>query len=192
MKFRSFVALEIPSHVQLEIASKIAKLVQRYPKPMIRWVEPGNIHLTLCFLGDRTIEELEFLAYSIYKYISNNQPFSMRITRAGTFPKYKNPRVVWVGIERPPGLKELQQISEELCIRNGYVNESKGFSPHLTLGRIRTKGIIPSTKDFLTDLSSISFESTNPINVEEIKIFKSELRSSGPIYNVLFNIPIGK
>jgi RNA 2',3'-cyclic 3'-phosphodiesterase len=191
MKFRSFVALEIPPQVQLEIADKVTKLVQSYPKPLIRWVEPGNLHLTLCFLAERTSNELANLASSIQNSLRKIKPFNFRLTKPGTFPKKRNPKVIWVGIEDPPGIYQLQKIIEEMCLWNGFIKESRRFTPHLTLGRVGTNRILPNVKEFFDSLSSISFESIKPVNITDIKIYKSELKPTGSIYKVLYSIPIG-
>ena len=191
MKFRSFVALEIPPQIQTAIARKISPLVQHYPKPLIRWVEPNNYHLTLQFLADRTTEELDYLAESFHEKVSKIHQFVIRFLKLGTYPNFKKPKVIWVGIDVPPELSQMYRKIETICSSNYFPINSRDFSPHLTLGRIRDTKPLPDHMKFENELSSISFDSIEPVDISEVKIFKSDLRPSGPLYTVVHRIPLG-
>ncbi len=52
MMLRAFIAIEIPAGIQGAIAHSTASLKNALPKPLVRWVAPQNVHLTLKFLGD--------------------------------------------------------------------------------------------------------------------------------------------
>ena len=67
---RAFIAIEVPSELQRAIADSTAALKSALPKPLICWVIPQNVHLTLKFLGDVSPASLEKLAdrYSNWKY----------------------------------------------------------------------------------------------------------------------------
>ena len=188
MRIRSFIALEFPTNIQLEIAKKISNLVQRYPKPMVRWVDPKIVHLTLSFLGDQTTSDLRNLADRMRNELQFSQPIILRINKPGFFPNNNKPRVLWVDIEHQPTLHKLQEEIEAICSRIGILKEEKRFSPHLTLGRIRNYREIPDLKKFLNDFSTISFENIDPVNIRDVKIFKSELKQTGPVYNILYSI----
>ncbi|MFC2064354.1 RNA 2',3'-cyclic phosphodiesterase [Chloroflexota bacterium] len=191
MKFRSFVAFTIHPQIQQKIARRISILVQRYPKPLIRWVEPSNYHLTLQFLADRSSKELDELAKSIQEKVTRINPFVISFLKLGTYPNFKKPRVVWVGIEGPHELPQINKIIEEVCCSHEIPHKKGDFSPHLTLGRINTKKAFPDLSKFVDELSSFSFDPIEPMVISEISIFKSELRPSGPLYTILNRIPLG-
>ena len=59
---RSFIAIEIPAAIQKAIAENTASIKSALPRPLIRWVSPQNVHLTLKFLGDVSPANLDRLA----------------------------------------------------------------------------------------------------------------------------------
>ncbi|MFC2028944.1 RNA 2',3'-cyclic phosphodiesterase [Chloroflexota bacterium] len=191
MQFRSFIALEIPRIIQKEISDRIYPMVQHFPRPLVKWVDPNNYHLTLCFLGIRTGRELDTLARSIRDPARATQPFKIRFNEMGTFPNYNKPRVIWVGIDAPRELYNLQVRIEDYCIQRGYLEKSKGFSPHLTLGRIRDFTQLPKEINLKQTMTAISFNNIDDVLFEEIKIIKSNLGRTGPKYSQLFSVPLG-
>ncbi len=60
---RSFIAIEVPGDLQ----TRMGELQQELKKfePDIRWVRPGNIHLTLKFLGTVSKEILEKVSLAV-------------------------------------------------------------------------------------------------------------------------------
>ena len=136
MKIRSFVALEFPTPIQDEIFRQTTHLRKLYPFPSIRWVKPDNIHLTLKFLGDISLSDLESINIELVREASIIKPFFISFTHLGVFPNLKNPRIIWIGVKSPEILGLLQRSIERIVSRFGIESEKRSFSPHLTLGRI--------------------------------------------------------
>ena len=79
MMLRSFIAVEIPAETQSAIAHSTASLKKALPKPLIRWVAPQNVHLTLKFLGDVSPANLERLAETLKIEAATHGMFSMSV-----------------------------------------------------------------------------------------------------------------
>ena len=106
---RCFIAIDLPPEIKAEIgrqqAALRAALAQAPARDQkINWTRPDGIHLTLKFLGetDRVNEMTEAL-----QGIGPFEKFSVEVKGFGFFPDARRPRVLWTGIEAPPGLREL-------------------------------------------------------------------------------------
>ena len=120
MKLRSFIALEIPAEIQRAIRRNTAPLQKTLTKPMVRWVEPQNIHLTLKFLGDVSPEELEQLAEALKAELVTHEILHHVCRRAWErFPTLQRPRIIWVGLEAPACTCGAPAERGCLCIPDG-------------------------------------------------------------------------
>ena len=192
MKLCSFVAIEIPSTTQDAIIKQTANLRQDYPKPDVRWVQTGNIHLTLKFLGDESPQNLKILARSLGFDAIKIEPFTISFSEMGIFPNARKPRIIWGGVSPPAILITVYNKIEEIASKLGHQPETRSFSPHITLGRIGNSFPMVNTKKMLMDFKSINLDCIDPLIISEIKIFKSDLKPGGPIYTSIHIIPFGK
>jgi len=185
---RSFIAVEVPEPLRAKL-DEVQRDLKRTDAD-VRWVRPESIHLTLKFLGSVTGEELEKLAGVVAPIVSSWVPFEVHLHGLGCFPSTRNPRIVWVGIEQ--GSVEalsLQKAVENQAADVGFPPETRSFKPHLTLGRVRSsrgKGSLAQTVEDHRDVEIGSFR------VNEVYLFKSELKPSGAVYTKLQTFPLGK
>ena len=148
----------------------------------LRPVERENIHLTLKFLGSVSSAKLGEVkkALSQVKF----EPFQVEIKGAGAFPSLKRMNVIWVGIDQ--GWTQVQQIYEQAethLHQLGFSRETRPFSPHITIARVRSPRKGEETAAFLGHLSGESFGS---FTVEFVRLKQSVLSPSGPTYSTLF------
>ncbi len=104
----------------------------------MRWVEPGNAHLTLHFLGDVAPENADLVRMALHEPIEQNQCFELRTADLGAFPNIRRPKTLWLGLYGPNHRLEtiheqIKHTLEELEIPV----EEREFTPHITLGRVR-------------------------------------------------------
>lgn len=191
MKIRAFAAIELPSLIQDAIVWQTTNLRKLYPNPVIRWVKPGNIHLTLKFLGDLTKTDLELLARSIAYEALQLETFSISFSNLGVFPNTRKPRVIWIGVNTPAILGEFQSRIEILSSRLGVQIGKRPFSPHITLGRIGNSNFIQNYENMIVELGSTIVSNIDTVDISAIEIFKSDLKPDGPIYTTIYNIPFG-
>src|SRR5262245_40583086 len=135
---RLFVAVRLDEPV-IEAAVSAARELQRRVGPSVaaRWVSAGNMHLTVRFIGhvtdDRVTRVLEALRPAL-----PIPPFDVALGAGGVFPRHGPPRVLWIGLVS--GLPSLRAMHVELDRRLaplGYEPETREFSAHLTLARIK-------------------------------------------------------
>ena len=188
MNIRAFIAVDIDKknrQALLEIQEELKKI-----NADLKFVEPENIHLTLHFLGNTTLDEVELMKQKLITPISEFPPFTIRPENIGAFPDREHPRVIWIGIGE--GEKELTTLQEKIVqvLKNsGREIDERKFHPHLTLARIRSN----KNKHFLTEtLKKIKLPEFKKILVKEVILFQSTLTPQGPVYNILTKWELGK
>ena len=182
---RSFIAVDIPGDVRDKLDSLIDKL--KNSQADVKWVKPKSIHITLKFLGNVEEARLPKIKEIVENVAKNIQPFTVSIEGTGTFPNDRRPRVLWVGIRK--GSETLTRLAEELDSRLsvlGFEREKRSYSPHLTLGRVRSSKNIDTLMDMM---HSMPFQAGDFLN-EAILLMKSDLRPDGAVYTVLEKIKL--
>ncbi len=190
MMLRSFIAVEIPAELQRAIARRIAALQEALPKPLIRWVPPQNVHLTLKFLGDVSPANLERLAEALRAEAAAHEQFTMSIGGIGAFPSARRARVIWIGLDAPADLTALQRGGEAAAARLGYGPEERPFSPHLTIGRVGQSASASDLQRIRAALEATTVGVLGAARVDAVHIFKSDLQPSGAVYTRLYSLPM--
>jgi 2'-5' RNA ligase len=184
---RAFIAIELSAEIRSKLDQVIGHLRNDLDSSTIRWVPAENIHLTLKFLGDVSITNLEILKKILQGEVARFSTFEISVGDLGAFPSIKRPRVIWVKVQAPADLNQLQRSIEDGTTRLGYAREERSFSPHLTLGRVsrnadsRQAGRVGDT----LALTQVGF--LGAMRVREVHLFRSDLRPSGAVYSRLFS-----
>jgi 2'-5' RNA ligase len=185
---RTFIAIEVPEDIKSELNQLIDKL--KSSRADVKWVKAQGIHLTLKFLGNVEESKLEEIKQTLNKLTETENPFEISLEGLGAFPKPAFARVIWVGIKQgnESTINLAKKLEDELE-KIGFKKEKRPFSPHLTLGRLRS----PKNRDKLASLlNSINFQSQSSIKVIGISLIQSTLTPTGAIYNLLYQAPLSK
>ena len=171
---RAFVAIEVNDKDVLNSIRKVQSELNIKAKP----VELHNMHFTVQFLGEVSEEMVRKISNALNSIKFSAFPISF--VGVGVFPKPHNPRVVWIGTN--DGVNELEKLAEMIRSKLSHLGFSpdKKFKPHVTIFRVKNK--IEDLSSKLDKFSSCSFGKQL---VSEIKLKKSELTSTGPIYTDL-------
>lgn len=181
---RTFIAIELPNAIRAEIARVQAEL--RKANERIAWTKPGNIHLTLKFLGEVEQERIPAVGQALVGALNGFGPFRCGVKTLGVFPNFKRPRVLWVGVENETGeVIELAKKIEEALIHLGFSKENRKFTPHLTLGRVKAQ----LSGQFIQKYKQTTFDG-GPVPVSEVVLIKSDLKPGGAVYTPLQRISL--
>jgi 2'-5' RNA ligase len=126
---RLFTGIEIPPEVTLRLSALRGGL------PGARWVEPENYHVTLRFIGDIDNAQARDVA-SVLEECRGPGPVGIALDRLETFGGGR-PRAVFARVVPTQPLAELQAEQERLMRRVGLAPETRKFTPHVTLARMR-------------------------------------------------------
>jgi 2'-5' RNA ligase len=190
-EIRSFIAIELPEEAKKGL-SKLRKKVERDEHRFVKWVDPGGIHLTLKFLGNIPFKQVTEITKAIEEAAQGISPFHLEISGLGAFPNLKQARVFWVGIGgEMDKLSRLQQNIDSALAVLGFAKEERSFVPHLTLARIREGASPPERRSFGELVGSTIFEDKYPVEVEAIRLMRSQLMPTGAIYTCLSVVGLG-
>ncbi len=175
---RTFVAIEISNDDIINSIKKFQSEININANP----VGPKNFHFTLQFLGEVSEEISQKIIQALRKIEFSS--FSVNLKGVGAFPKPKFPRVIWVGTDDDGGnmLIQLSKKVEKVLEPLGFFS-NKPFKPHITIFRIKKK-----IGDITNELNSQKTVDFGMQEVTNLKLKKSELTPSGPIYSDLEEI----
>jgi len=177
---RTFVAIELPR----ELTSKIDQLQSALKKTNadVSWVKPQNVHITLKFLGEVREEKIEEVYQATEKSVKGLRNFPVNLQGLGGFPNLKRPRVIWIGVEKGKEiLAELYPKVEEEFFKIGFDKENRAFTPHLTIGRVKSP---KNLEGLASEINKTTFE-TEDFKVQEVVVMKSTLLPTGAVYTPL-------
>ena len=184
---RAFIALDIPGEIQECLTTVSNQLKEEIGEVPIRWVDTENIHLTLKFLGDVSLNNLEVLQESIRAEAYACKPLVFSVGRVGAFPKIRNPRVIWVGVEAPAEMLDLQRGIDVQMTRIGYAPDRRPFSPHLTLGRVSRNAKAAEIRKIGEVLSNSKIGFLGVGRVNAVHLYRSDLKPDGAVYTKLYS-----
>jgi len=181
-KRRIFIAVNLPEDIKRKI-SDYQRELQQLPA---RWVKPANLHITLVFLGYISDEELLEVSQITKEVAKKHSSFSVELDKTCYAPARKiPPKMIWLLVKKSERLSRLQKDLAE----NLGTKEERGYSPHITLARIRQwewRRIEPEERPEIEKEFSLTFP------VFSIEIMESELKKSGAEYTILESIQLGE
>jgi 2'-5' RNA ligase len=177
---RSFIAFDMDSESILKRITDVQNLLAKTGADL-KLVEPKNIHITLRFLGNINTLMVEKIHEEMKKVQFTT--FDIKIHGVGAFPNPHYPRVLWAGITQ--GADQLRSIFNQLepSLRSlGFAPDSKGFSPHLTIARVKSGRNKAELAKCLTESADYEF---GIVRAQCLRLKRSDLTPKGPIYSTL-------
>jgi 2'-5' RNA ligase len=186
---RCFIAIEIPLTIQLAIRRSTANLQKELGR-LVRWTPAENLHLTLKFLGDIPPTQADDLTRLLPAEAGITPAFDLHVQGFGSFPNFKMARILWVGTQAETGLDALYKGVESVCARLGFPPESRAFSPHLTIARVKQNASSDERNKIRQALESTKIDLLGTARVDSVHLVKSDLKPAGAVYTKLFSSPL--
>lgn len=202
---RTFVAVELEAdlrqalgQLQEQVKDRLRAGLQRLaPDVRLQWVRPESMHLTLKFLGAIEESQVERIRETLSPVLESRAAFSVEVAGLGVFPDLRDPRVLWVGLRaaqaepgQPDALEQLSRLARDVDVALGglgFAQETRPYSPHLTLARIKERsreiGKVLAESELLSGTPSLG-----SLRVRSVSLMKSDLRPSGAVYTRLWEI----
>jgi 2'-5' RNA ligase len=189
-KIRAFIAVELPSFLKKELG-RIESILKAGNTTPVKWVDFESIHLTLKFLGDIESSRVGEIIEGIKNACVGISPFELKIKGLGVFPNPARTRIAWVGlVDATDELSLLQRNIESEMEKLEYERETRKFSPHLTLARVRDQAT-PDERERFGNLVTATTFSSERITVNSVSLMKSHLTRQGALYTRLGSIRLG-
>lgn len=188
---RLFVALELPPTVLAALAAAQESLLAAVPPRAARWTRTEGIHLTLKFLGETPPAAVDSLQAALQTAAADHAPLALRTDGLGCFPNMKRPRVVWAGVGGDEaGLRALHAAVEAALLPLGHARDTRAFSPHLTLGRVRREASSRDAQAVGVAVAQAPAGEAVAWTADALSLMQSELRPDGARYTCLAAFPL--
>jgi len=178
--YRTFIGL--PFSVGERMLEVRQALMQSLAGERISWVEPDRYHVTLRFIGDTKVSEIEGVIAALNKLVEIPEKVKFQLIHLGRFGPRKKPRVVWVGFEQVSLFESLKAGVDAALESCGIASADQPFRAHLTLGRIRS---LKDLDGFYQKIGAMKERFREQIWLDRLIFYRSELGSGGPVYTPL-------
>jgi 2'-5' RNA ligase len=179
---RLFTAIDLPPDVIGRLDALIGKL---RPLARIAWSPSANLHITTKFIGQWPEDRLPQLQ-RVLASIEPRAPIAIGVNGLGFFPDSKSPRVFWAGVKAPTALTDLARETDATLSKLGIAAESRAYSPHLTLARIKQPGGLAAFRKEVERLGDPDFGS---FTTDRFLLYLSKPGPSGSVYTKLSEFP---
>ena len=189
---RLFIAVDISEEARADLARLIRELEERGLRG-VRWVNPAGVHVTLKFLGDIAASLVPRVSEAMARAAVASSPMTLALEGTGVFPNGRAPRVLWAGLQGDvDALVRLQEAVEREVSPLGFPTEARGFSPHITIGRVR-EGVHPSERERIGEaLARSTLRGAHPWRAEHVNLVRSTLTPTGAVYTVVASATLGE
>jgi 2'-5' RNA ligase len=188
---RTFIALELDEALRRSLVGLQSRLKRQVPAGSVRWVAPEGMHLTLKFLGDTPAGRVPEIAAALQQACSEVSSFNVTLEGRGCFPNFRQPRVIWVAVhDENRALPRLQEAVEAHVAPLGWPTEARGFTPHLTLGRVSRNANYREIAAVGEAVEKAVVEELGRQRIDRVKLIRSDLRPTGALYTTLAEMPL--
>lgn len=183
---RCFIAVDLSA----EMRRPLVQLLRELPRTRdVRWCSEDQLHVTLKFLGEVGDERIARVCDVVRTVSAGRTPFAIRLSGLGCFPSPRNARVMWCGVEDPDGgCAAWVAAADPLLAELGFERETRAFTPHITLGRSKSRSGAAVIRQVLEGGSELPVAG---MTVREIVLFESRLRPQGAQYLPVAKVPLG-
>lgn len=155
-----------------------------------KWVSPAAMHLTLTFLGEVQTDSVPSVIKAMQAAAAGTESFECSYGGGGVFPAPDKAKVIWLGLRS--GSEAVHSLASGLSAalaEKGFFVESRSFTPHLTLGRLRYSLALDKIMNFLEETRSFA---TVTARIEQIILYMSRLTRQGAVHTAVQEIKLGR
>jgi 2'-5' RNA ligase len=141
---RLFVAVELPSHLRAELTrwARAAALAARTGGGRLRTLDPEQLHITLCFLGEQPVGKIGAIAAAVAAACAEAPAVDELALGAPLWLPRRHPRALAVEVhdDDAGALAALRDaLARALATACGFEPERRRFHPHVTVARLRAR-----------------------------------------------------
>jgi 2'-5' RNA ligase len=182
---RVFVALSLDDEIKQKML-RVQRCIDT-TRAKVRWSTSDQLHLTLKFIGDVADAKVTPICQAVSRAAQTAESFEIEIVKTGCFPLNGSPRIIWVGGDEPTGtLTTVVQRLEEELFALGIAKETRTFSVHFTIGRVKSDD---SRGRLRESVAACTFEPGRQI-IRELVLYQSTLARSGAQYAAIGKAPL--
>jgi len=180
---RSFIAVNLAAGV-VERLNALRRELSALDAD-VRWVREEGLHCTLKFLGEVEEPRLAEIEAVLRAALASVRAFPVRSRGVGVFPSWREPRIVWAGLQdgdAAQGIVALAREIEAAVEPLGFAREKRALHPHVTLGRVRSKKGWKAVEQRMRAEAGTDFGVSR---TEQVVLYRSQLGRGGSVYSPL-------
>ncbi|MBX9603066.1 MAG: RNA 2',3'-cyclic phosphodiesterase [Bryobacteraceae bacterium] len=180
---RLFTGIALPEEIEGRLEQLLGRL--RPAAPAQSWSPAANLHVTIKFIGELPEARLEELKQALAALPARAPEVELK--GLGWFPNPHRPRVLWAGVQAGPALSDLAAAANQGLVPLGIAAETKPYSPHLTLARIKSDEGLIALRQAIAQLDSVEFGRFRP---DSFHLYLSKPGPRGSVYSKLASFPL--
>ena len=180
---RLFTAIDLPAEIRNHLDELIGRL---RPFARINWSPAANLHITTKFIGEWPSDRLPQLGEALVA-LPKSGAISIRVGELGFFPNPKSPRVFWAGVKASQQLALLAADTDKAVAALGAPSETRPYSPHLTLARIKDPA---GLRNFHAEVEKLGQPEFGSFAADRFYLYLSKPGPKGSVYTKLSEFPI--
>jgi 2'-5' RNA ligase len=140
------------------------------------------------FLGGIEEARVPALVEALHVAATDRHAFDLEIASLGAFPSPTRPRVLWAGVtEGQAPLAALATTVDDALAPLGFPRETRAFTAHVTLARVREPRRAPALAAALGAAAARRFGS---VTIDHLALMRSDLSPRGAQYTALSTVPL--
>lgn len=177
---RLFLAIKVkPSP---EFSKTISLLKNNTQRDLINWIHEDHYHITLKFIGKTAVPRIEPMIKAFAHALKSSLAFELNIEKTGVFGSRYSPKVLWFGLDNIQEVQKLKKKIDNSLKPFGFKKDHQNFIPHLTIARIKK---VKDIHFFQKLIASVEAKQIQHLEVEEVILYESILRSKGAEYHII-------
>ncbi len=179
---RAFFALKLNDQTVRRLSDHADTLCGYDRNMEVNWVDSESYHLTLCFLGDIRISQVETLERLTREQLAQVDPFHVRLDAVDYYPVSDSLALVAALTQSSGELQALHEQVVQVATAAGIPCDDADFKPHVTLGRL------PATNSFEPPVHWPELDLQSPAS--SVVLYLSKVGERGSLYTPLFEVPL--
>lgn len=180
---RLFTGIDLPKSIEEKLDLLVSRLRSH---AHIKWSPAYNLHITTKFIGNWPVERLLELDTAL-RTVRVTAPVEIDVRGLGWFPNPHHPHVLFAAVQASPSLAKLAHTIDEICATLGIKPETRDYSPHLTLARIKEPVPLDPLRRAIAALEEVDFGKFSP---DRFFLYLSEPGHAGSVYTKLHEYPL--
>ncbi len=175
---RLFLAIDLPAPVLLRLERLLCALRS---EAHVKWSPLDNLHVTTKFIGEWPESRFSELTEAL-EGLGALEPFQIELKNLGWFPAGRSPRVLCLNVAENQALTELANRMDGCLEKLGVVRETREYSPHLTLARLKNPVPLERLKQRVAELQPANM---GAFSASSYGLFRSDPGSNASVYRKL-------
>lgn len=172
------VRLFVAVYPTTDVAASLLERISGLDLPGHRPVLAEQVHLTLQFIGDVDMRQLDETVESVQRSTSGLGAFDLTMRELIVLPQRGRARLIAVATDEPPAMMEMQRRLAQRLARYPRSKPGDRFLPHMTLARFRS----PAKFQLNEQHAALEYQ---PFGVPSIRLMRSTLRPDGAVHEVV-------